>query len=621
MTLTANETREGPAIVDVWSRTSRRYRRRSVLMLLVLAVLFAGLCCFTFWLRTGVYRPWMSEHYGDVLVRSFRPSGAEQITLSDFLTSPISVKDVEVYGIIMGLLLASLSSIPLLVAILYRFPFSIPFAVMVMFLAAMPWLGITVLGGCVLASLRPLRFSFRYASALIGLIPIAIYFVSASLEPAESNLKLTQHQALLYAPWVLAVLGSCIICALALGIARLIDYRPGGIPPVLAVLFAIPVFLFHSQVGRDELEYRLLAREVGPGSRTMFRMVDIGEQAYRAATRRWSRSRNESYDQIHRDELRHFVKKAILRCEEDRAHAVALCDAFILHFPKSRHVPNVLFLMARAQNHRIQRRRLEEDHRAEFRWDVPSRASRGTCETLLEQFPESDPGIVALYQIAILEARSGGEGMDRAIALLGTLTRRFDASLAAVSPQDSSDRERTPVFRKAPSSTGLGIDIRVLVRRARRLREMLASCRADASKPYDELFIGQADVPGESVHPMQLLLWLDDADPHYKANMEGISQHFGDSRTRGYVEIRLALLEPAISRRIQQFRSAVASLRGRPAGAEALLRLGDALQEDSILDEAKEAYDELAKEYPESCRAQEARERLSSLSLLETTGE
>jgi outer membrane protein assembly factor BamD (BamD/ComL family) len=590
-------------------------------MLLILAGLFAGLCCFTFWLRTGVYRPWESEHYADVLMRSFRPSGAEQITLSDFLTSPISVKDVEVYGIIMGLLLASLSSIPLLVAILYRFPFSIPFAIMVMFLAAMPWLGFTVLGGCVLASLRPLRFSFRFASALIGLIPIAIYFVSASLEPAASNLKLTQHQALLYAPWVLAVLGSCIICALALAIARLIDYRPGGIPPVLAVLFAIPVFLFHSHVGRDELEYRLLAREVGPGSRAMFRMVDIGEAADRAATRRWSRSRSESYDRIHRSELKRAAAKVLVQCEVDRAHAVDLCDAFILHFPKSRHVPNVLFLKGRVQNQRIQRRRLEQDHRAEFRWDVPSPASRRTNETLLEQFPESDPGAVAMYQLAILEARCGGEGMDRAIALLGTLTRRFDAALAAGLPQGPSDRERTPVFRKAPPSMGLGIDMRVLVRRARRLQEMLTSCRADASKPYAELFGALPGAPGEQVHPMQLLLWLDDADPHYKVNMEGISRHFGDSRTRGYVEIRLALLEPAISRRIQRFRSAAASLRGQPAGAEALLHLGDALQDDSILDEAKEAYDELAKQYPESCRAEEALERLSSLSLLETIRE
>ncbi|MEE8385030.1 MAG: hypothetical protein V3S01_03860, partial [Dehalococcoidia bacterium] len=85
---------DGAEIVDVWSRTTPRYRRRSVLMLVVLALLFAGLCCFTFWLRTGDYQPWSSESYADILGRSFLPVGSEQITLSDFLTSPISVKDV-----------------------------------------------------------------------------------------------------------------------------------------------------------------------------------------------------------------------------------------------------------------------------------------------------------------------------------------------------------------------------------------------------------------------------------------------------------------------------------------------------------------------------------------------
>ena len=139
-------------IVDVWSRTSRRHRLVAILMLLLLALLFAGLCCFAFWLRTGAYLPWRYHDYAELMRRSFDPFGAQQIRLSDVLSSPIPVRQVPIYAVIVGLQFASLSSIPILVAILYRLPISVIFAAMVVFLAAMPWIGITVMIGCVLAT-------------------------------------------------------------------------------------------------------------------------------------------------------------------------------------------------------------------------------------------------------------------------------------------------------------------------------------------------------------------------------------------------------------------------------------------------------------------------------------
>ena len=68
----------------------------------------------------------------------------------------------------MGLLFASLSSIPVLVAILYRLHFSLIFSVMVIFLAGMPWLGVAATAGCLFAWMPHFRYSFRYVSALIG---------------------------------------------------------------------------------------------------------------------------------------------------------------------------------------------------------------------------------------------------------------------------------------------------------------------------------------------------------------------------------------------------------------------------------------------------------------------
>jgi outer membrane protein assembly factor BamD (BamD/ComL family) len=604
-------------IVDVWSRTSPKHRRRAVLMLLLLGVLFAGLCCFTFWLRTGSYGPWQHDGYWDLMARSLRPAGSNQVTLNNFLSAPISVKDVPIHGVIMGLLFAALCSIPLLVAILYRFPSSLPFGVMVMFLASMPWLGVTVLVGCLLTALRPFKFSFRYASALLGLVPVGIYFISASWEPEGSPISLVQHRALLYAPWVLALLGSCVICAVALAITRLIGYRPGGIPPMLAALFAIPVFLFHTQVGQDELEFRILEQEIGPGSKEVFATVDLKEEANKSATRRWSETSGESYDEIYRAMLDRKIVEAQLQAEIDRSRAVERSDLFMERFTKSRHIPDVLFLRGQALDQRLQQTRLLADLRAEYRSDMPAHASRRTWETLEKEFPRAPQAAVALLKLAVLRACDGD--LDRAVDSLSRLIESFDAAGATTQAGEPA-RGPSSVFRK-PAATDLTVETSGMVLQARRLREMLAACRQDPVRPYADVFVLPSTNRNETVHPVQLLFQLDDTNPRYRGNLEGITSAFPSSETAGYVDIRLAMLEPAVSRRIRRFQQAAQTLAGRPSGAEALFRLGDARQDDSILDEAKSAFDQLVKNYPESCWAAEAKERLSSLPMLEATGE
>ena len=601
-------------ILDVWSRTARRYRVRAVLMLLLLALLFAGLCCFTFWLRTGVYTPWSYGGYAELIGRSFNPTGADQITLSDFLSSPIRVQDVPVHALIMGLLFASLCSIPILVAILYRIPFSALFAAMVVFLAAMPWLGITVMIGCILTSVGPFRFTFRYASALVGLIPIAVYFVMASWEPSDAPSKLIRHQALLFAPWVLALLGSCVICAVALAIARLINYRPGGIPPVLAMLFATPALLFHSQVGRDELEYRILEREIGPGSSSYFATVNIGEAADLTARQRRSETKGSSDDDISKRFLREKQQRILFQVERDRQRAVARCDAFLEHFPTSRHVPEVLYLKGRAQNCRVDKSRLEQDQPAEFRFDLPNRASWRPWKTLIEQFPESDFGAVASFNLAVLKAREGD--LDGAIASLERLVEQLTMTRSATRPARKGETVVDRAFQRSPASQGLGINLDALVQRAAQLRELLSACRNDSAKPISALFGPRADGSDVLVRPVQLLMWLDPADPLYEANLMSIIRLFPDSEAAAFAEVRLGLVGQDLTPRIRRFRDAAQALAGRPSGAMALFYLGEALQDASRLGGAKAVYEDLIAAYPQTCWDREARRRISALSIL-----
>lgn len=609
-------------IVDVWSRTAPRYRRRAVFMLSLMALLFGGLCCFTLWLRTGHFMPWEYSGYGALLAQSFRPVGTGQITLQDFLMYPISVQRVPMHGVTMGLLFASLSSIPLLVAILYRFPCSIVFAGMVVFLAVMPWLGVTVLLGCFVTAVRPFKLSFRYASALLGLVPIAIYFVTASWQPAGAAPSGIENKALLYAPWFLALLGSCVICALGLGSARLIGYRPGGIPPVLAVLVATPVLTFFSSVGRDELAYHILEHEIGPSS-AVFRSVSIRDQAKQEATRIFSRRHDRSYDEILRERLVKAVERTARRLEEERAYAVHGCDLFIQYYSSSRYVPSVLFLKGRALDQRIRHDRLISG-RAEFHWEFPSIRSRATWETLLERFPEErHVATVAMHRLALLHVR-GGE-FDAALKLLERLRNTAEALSRAGAASDAKgeapDDSSGSMLRKAPASSGLGLEALVPARGAARLEEMIRSCRADKARPLAAVLGDRRGAPGAMAHPLALLMSLDESDTRYGDNLTGLMGAFPQSETAGYVRIRQARGIRAISRRIARFRSIASEYDGRPAGAAALYELAGVLEEDWIMDEAKATLDELVRKYPDSCWSDDARERLSSLVMLASGGD
>jgi TolA-binding protein len=602
-----------PVIIDVWSRTAPKYRRRAVLMLTALVILFAGLCCFTYWLRTGNIWPGPLDAYRNLMMRSINPSGATQITLSSFLSAPISVREVPIHSVIMGLLLATLSSIPILVVILYRFPSAVIFAVMVGVVAAMPWLGLTILLGCGLASIKPFRFTFRYASAMLGLIPVGIYFVTASWEPRGSAVKHIEHEALLYAPWVLAILSSCVICALALAVARLINYRPGGITPILAIFFAVPVILFYWQVGRDELDYRILENEIQTGSSAMFSTVDIAAEAHRQTVKQWSKSSKDSFDKLLEHRIARLKAQAILLSETNRAVAAARCDQFIEHFPASRYVPNVLFLKGQALDQRLNFDILETQKRAEYRCDIPCLASMSTWQTIEERFPGDDLASVALLKLAILRARDGA--LDSAIELLDRLSYRFGVAPASSQPVKPSTRERITLFQRSHPSERLGVDQAVVTLQGRRLRELLASCRDDSSRPADEIFHLQGNK--SPVHPAQLLMRLDSADPHYEENLRGILQAFPASTSAGFTQVRLTMLEKSLTRSIEEFRELAVTLEGRAAGAEALFLLGDRLEKAAMLPDVRQAFEKLILTYPASCWADEARQRLLCLTMIE----
>lgn len=618
---TYRRPREQPWM-DVWTRTAPKYRRRAVLLLIVTAALFAGLCVFAFWLRTGAYTPWEASNYGELMRKSFNPTGPNQVTLVDFLLFPISVEEVPVQIVIMGLLLATLASVPILVGILYRFPASLIFCAMIAGLAAMPWFAATIALGCYLASGRPLRMEFRYASAILGLVPIVVYFVMATRQPRSVYSPVTPYGFKLYLPWVLAVLGSCAICGIGLGLARLINYRPGGIAPVLAVLFAIPVVLFHAQVGRDELEYRLLEHRYGPSSRTAFRNRDLRQEATKQAERLWKRSKSRPFAEILEECVGKLANDAYNDLAIDRLAAVAGCEEFKEYFRESRYVPCVLYIEGRALDERINPTTLVESDRVEHTSDLPSNQSRVVWQTLATKYPREAPAAVALNRLATLALQEGN--ITEADTLLRTLVERFDPQGSASQPAASVDatvvRPRaTAAARRAAWST-LGIDLDAEIQRARREREIIATCRDELPTPFDASGIRLTQDLRMMVHPLAALASLDPHHPKYAENLRAIAAAYPWSGVQPIVAAQLAILEPSPGQQIERLELAEKTYKGMPGCAEVLMRHAEALKEASRFRDAAKVYTRLTEAYPLSCWAGEAHERLVVLSMLSSPG-
>ena len=115
--------RAAPALVrpqleqhfDVWSRSGSKYRVRAIVLLAVNVLLFAGVGCFAYWIRTGFFFAPALKSYSDEISAAFNYGQNTSRSLADFLVGAINVQDVPMQIPIVGLLLATLIAIPILI--------------------------------------------------------------------------------------------------------------------------------------------------------------------------------------------------------------------------------------------------------------------------------------------------------------------------------------------------------------------------------------------------------------------------------------------------------------------------------------------------------------------------
>lgn len=563
--------------MDVWSRSGSKYRIRAVVLALANTFLFACVGMFAFWLRSGELLALTREGYGELLLRTFRGVGRAEVSLGAMLIEPISVQDVPMQIPIVGLLMAALISIPILVAILYRFWSCLPLIAVVGFLAVMPWLALTLLGSCVLASVRPLRTRFRFTSALIGLVPAAAYLTLAWSGTTEALVgKIDPVDRVRFvAPWVLAMVASTVVFAVVLAIAKIVDYRPGAVTPLLTVMFLLPVLLFEFHVGRDELQYRLLEKL----DQTYFADADASQEWENAALHAWEthplpRPSWESVRKAAQDKWL-FESTDPRPLESDLARnqvwLAERCDRFYWMFPDSRYTPNGLYLKARALDRRIDPAELRQQRWIRYYDDFPSVASRETWRLILENRADTLLGAAAGLRLAQLEAREGD--VDRAIEKLRNLVSRFDTTAFQVPPPARAGVFESVLEREPPEGS-LRVPLERIVMDGRRLLDLLTRNR-DPNFAYDPLC-------GSRRRGDAFRVGLLDLDPRHEAyvtNLEALRTQYPGSVIDDNIELELAKAAATTLERIAGLESLIARYPDADAAEEGLLRLAAAYQE------------------------------------------
>lgn len=602
--------RRTAVFVDVWTRTEPKYRIRATLLLSINFLLYCGMCAFTHWLHVAKAIDFTLEGY----LAPLRFWSTNSTNLIDFILEPISVQQTPVHAIVLGMLVATMITVPILVAILYRLPSAIPFIIAMFVFGHMPWMAFTCVLSCVLATSPPLRINFRFVSVLVGLLPVLLYlYMSTRGTPEQlAAYPSPMQKTLLAAPWVLSILAACAISALVLAIAHVVNYRPGAVSPVLAAMFIAPVALFFFSVGADELSYRVLENEFGPRSKRFTPVLAsedterklwslIAETIERTPDARlatdfraiWS----EDLEEL-RETKRRVVRRLLLNTLADRAAAYEACNTFIADYPESRYLQNVFFLQALILDTRMDERRLfAPNPRREFYGDFPHVQSEPVWSVLRKRFPDSPLAIAASLRLAQLKLRTGL--IDEALELASsTFTFARDNRPASSQPAGVS------LWRRRPPESSLNFEPAPYLLECRQLAELIANNRND---------------PKYGNRPLQELAALDSHRPRYGDQLLRLMQTYPDSLLHDNLLVAWANAIPEPQDRARALGRLIPILQTGDALPEAIFGLAD-LEIQSL--SAQNAITrrsglarmrELVERFGDTCWGREAAQRLQML--------
>jgi hypothetical protein len=389
---------------------------------------------------------------------------------------------------------------------------------------------------------------------------------------------------------------------LVLAIARAVNYRPGSVSPVVAVMFVTPIALFYTSVGADELAYRVIEAEYGPRSSRFEPVRDATQQISDLLHGVERPTFERLVSQVMAGELDPLKRRVrdyfLLRLLSDRSEAYEACKIFLADYPKSRYVPNVLFIQARVLDTRLDERKLLQSTPVrELYFDYPHTQSEPVWTALYSDYPASPLRVAAGVRLAQLYLRRGE--VTRSLDVLRTVLGETENAAATVATQPAAR-----FLGAATLDPGFDYDVASYRREAAFLREMIAE---------------NCDDPKHGNEPLVTMARLDPHRPLFPEQLADLVQSAAGGRLHDNLLAAQADLIADIHQRARHMESLLEQLpEGGDGRAQIMLRLADLdLRADEADSRARRErgvllLNQLVAGYAETSWARLARERLNS---------
>ncbi len=173
--------------------------------------------------------------------------------LDHFIVMGVSIFEYPWQILVLGLLMGMFGIVPLLVSQLMSFRYSIPFVLLVFFVAGLPALALCLLVSCFATACRPLRFRSRIIAITLCTAPQLLYWGffggAKGAGPIEWGFSFT--------PWICAWLCGMCIAGCVLGIGHFTRYKPGLVLIFTSITLVLAGVIFDRCIGFDELDYQL----------------------------------------------------------------------------------------------------------------------------------------------------------------------------------------------------------------------------------------------------------------------------------------------------------------------------------------------------------------------------
>ncbi len=289
-----------------------------------------------------------------------------------------------------ALLLALVFVVPIVVAVLYHGPYAMLFVLIVAVVGNAPWLAFFQAGGSALAAKTRLRSDMPFLATLIGLAPLGVYiYVLFTVTDFPATLPLQRW--ILCMPTAAAALLAILAAAAVLALAKLTNFRPGVVWPVLLVLLAGPMLIFYSRVGPAELEYALISNSLAEPD-TLFSSISL---------ERWTR--DHKAEGLNRLALKN---KLIEDMNLHKRTLAARCEAFMVRHDDSDRAPAVLWIKGQAQSLTLDEAAYEGDL-VKYDARFPLETAAGTWRRLIARYPASPHAGLAGWKLGQLTLRQG----------------------------------------------------------------------------------------------------------------------------------------------------------------------------------------------------------------------